>query len=708
MSVPLLGFFSGPNEVSISELTNSQADLLVSLAGHVDGSALNRTVLPARAGGATRWYGFSSSGAEERLLLEELRSWVGAPIGSRVRQVTSGSPDPLDLHAVAVGGDLRVVVTTISEANRQQAQVALRGLSQMWSMLPDRVRKPDRPVGRVLRDFYQALVAGNRPIAEAALQEVELRGLLSSTNVRFLLVDLIDKLGTSSEMRSEKRLAGLAFLERPPRVTESLARAADELFFEYEGDVAQPDVGRTAIALEECWPGLVRDVAQVASRASARCLAAVESLADSPRSRVIGFLANGPWSNDAFVATVVAQNAAIKVGGQTSAYELLIAGELDQALSQAVGSGDSDDLTVAVFAAYELGTEGAARTVLDALGNTPSSLAENPTVAQRIEALREHLNMREEAENWRDWLRGVGSGDLGRLDRLRDWSTQLSQAPLADPRYVSELTSELFDALNDERRSNVRNALPLIIESLVGDGQLEPQFVATAVLTSQVTLASDAGAAERALVLTLTDQVLECGCTATEYSDLLEALGDHFAVVGSRAAEFIADAVSLIVDGPALAEGARANFYARAVAAATSMIDRVEPVEVLVLQQALAAAGVSLPLPDLPEEDRDERRSAIGVLMIYSLAESAARRAAEWISASNAGIEIRISTDKVNSDRLVASVRASAVVLVHTSKATHAATNAISAAASGGNEIVWVNGRGASSIFRAFLAWRDA
>jgi hypothetical protein len=709
MSQSLTDFFSGPNEIGLDELSASQAELLKGLVGQGDETSLRRTVLPARSDGITRWYGFTSSSTDERLLLEELRCWIGAPVGSRLRQVAVDSSDPLDIHALAVSDGRRIVVTTISEDHRDTAQSALRGLSQMWGLLPSRVRAPDRPVGRVLRDFYQALLGGSRPIAEAALEEVTSRGLLSSTNVRFLLVDLISAVGTANEMRSERKLANLSLLVRPPRVTESLSQAADDLFFDWDGVLNEAEIERISTDLESCWPGLVVSTTQVASLTTARCLAAVESLAAAPRRSVLDFLAAGPWSSDEFVATVVADRSTIESIPRDSAHELLVAGELDQALNQALSSGNPDDLTVVVFAACELGTVEAARTALAAIeglaSEVSSALADQPVIGARIETLRQRLEVRQEAGDWCQWLQQLDATEVVRLDVLRDWSTQLSRESMADSAYVDKLTADLFDALNDDRRNNVRNALPLIVESFYVEGVLASQCVSAAVLTVQVTLASDAGAAERSLVLALADQILECGCTAGEYSDLVGALSEHVSVLGSRSADFIADAVSLVVDGPALSNDVRTNFYAVAVSAVASMVDRLDPVEGIVLQRALAAAGVVLNLPEIEAIDPDVSSTATGTVMIYSLAESAARRAAEWIEAANPDVEIKLSSDKVNSDRLAATVRSSAVVLVHTSKATHAATNAISDAASETNEIVWVNGRGASSIFRAFLSW---
>jgi len=73
-----------------------------------------------------------------------------------------------------------------------------------------------------------------------------------------------------------------------------------------------------------------------------------------------------------------------------------------------------------------------------------------------------------------------------------------------------------------------------------------------------------------------------------------------------------------------------------------------------------------------------------------------------------AGIDVRLSHEHVSSDRLVSMVRSVDVVLVQTSKATHAATNAIGSAAQGHTPLVFVAGRGASALLREFVRWLTA
>jgi hypothetical protein len=52
-------------------------------------------------------------------------------------------------------------------------------------------------------------------------------------------------------------------------------------------------------------------------------------------------------------------------------------------------------------------------------------------------------------------------------------------------------------------------------------------------------------------------------------------------------------------------------------------------------------------------------------------------------------------------------VRGADVLLMQVSRATHAATNAIRAALDDPSRLVYVNGRGASAIFRGLIGWMD-
>jgi hypothetical protein len=271
--------------------------------------------------------------------------------------------------------------------------------------------------------------------------------------------------------------------------------------------------------------------------------------------------------------------------------------------------------------------------------------------------------------------------------------------------YVDDLLVELIDALSDWRRPVVRDALPILLASLKQEGRLRPEAVRLSTEIADVVLASGAGAVERALALDIMDAAFECGCTTAEYRQLLGSLGNHFEEIGPRSISFVADAISLVLDASVLDRGARDAFVARGFAAATRALDRLDPDDVLVLRHVFEAAGTSMPDGSATTEATPPRSRSLQVVGIYSLEEAAARRAASWIGGLVDGVDVRLSHEHVNSDRLTSVVRSAQVMLVQTSKATHAATTAISVAALGRTPIVQVNGRGASALLREFVRW---
>ena len=85
--------------------------------------------------------------------------------------------------------------------------------------------------------------------------------------------------------------------------------------------------------------------------------------------------------------------------------------------------------------------------------------------------------------------------------------------------------------------------------------------------------------------------------------------------------------------------------------------------------------------------------------------ESAGKAAANWIENQFVGTKVRTSSQHVNSDSLSSMAKSSDVVIVQTSHAKHAATSAIDEAVKNKDRLVKVDGRGTSSIIRAFLNW---
>jgi hypothetical protein len=666
-----------------------------------------RTVLPARVGGVTRWYGLAPSDREARLLREELRCWLGPPISLRPRDVL-GSSDPVDQAALDLVPGGVVVRVDVVEGWQAEARSNVASLTDTWSLAPDRGLDQPRPVGRVLRQFYEAVLAADRPLAEAALDEVKSRALLNSTNIRFLRVELLSALGQPAELRDDPSLRGISLLARPPAVTEHLAAAADALLVE---PVRRADVStdwvQVAKTLEETWPGLVTHREQVTTQATARCLVLRELLAREPRAWLLTEVGELFPDDPVVIAAMPTRIVPAAPQRSESALELYHDGDYWAALQAAESEGPRRSAaSVALAAAVNIGDSASAVRVLAMLDALPVEDREQLLASSVERAFYEQLLARtSEARvpaSWLDWLGGEWAD---RPDLLAEWAAQWRRTPESFDQHAGLLAVELLDALNDARRGRVRNGLPVFVEWLVQDG-LPPSGVGLAATIFDILLSSEPGRTERQVSLALLEEVLLVGCTSQEYVELLDAVSRQLPLLGPRDAAWLAQCLDLFLlfSSPDLPR--RTALVSDASGIATAWIDRLEPADSAVLHYVFVDAGVAFATtPAGATSHAEQVVQDFRSVGIYSLLEGATRVAADRIRALFPNVEVRTSSGHVNSDSLTALVRGADVMLVQTSHAKHAATQAIDVASSDPTRLVLVHGRGATALVRALLAW---
>ena len=707
----ITAFYQPPNEVDLDVLSEELADLVHHLAVRL--AAGKRSLLPALAEGVTRWYGFAPDPREGRLLAEEVEAWLAPPVGARAVQVGAGG-DAVDDAAGRVAPDGVLLRIDIVKAWRSDARANVRSLLDMWQTAPERGMDVQRPVGRVLRDFYESLGARDRVAAQAAVDEIKSRGLLSAANVKFLRVQLIGTLGSPLEMHDDPELADIAEFRRPPAVTGHLAEAADALFIAprlSDGKASEAAWLEVAVVVEDAWPGLVSHPSQVSSAAAARCLALSESLTAEPRRVVYETLA-AEWSADPVVAAVLARlRRDASVAAQATIVEFCQRGEFESVLDVADEMPlDGADAVSVLHAAFNLGdAQSAARAV--ALVDGMDGAARQQLLSQAVERnLYQQLVDTNAGQHvprdWHDWLTGDWPD---RPDVLSEWAAGWHRATVLDDGWADGMVLALMDALAGERRGRTRNGLPILVEWLCDPDGLSPGAVGPAVTVLDVMLEGDGGRSERRAGLRLAEEILRVGCSAGEFAEVAAALHGVLSGLGSREADWLIEALDVLLFSTVPDEEPRRNLLAAAHGAAVQWIDRLTGTQAILLAKLFTAAGLDFPVPPsdlLSGEDRRRQRPFRRV-GIYSLAESAAKRARQWIEEQWPDTNVTLAHEHVNSDRLEAMARNCDVIAVQTSHAKHAAVAALEAAAGPGGKLLRVNGRGATSLFRALVERAD-
>jgi hypothetical protein len=693
-------FFNPPNELSLGTLNGAPGELVTRLIALAERGS--RTLLPSRLGSVTRWYGMAPNSREERMLREEFRSWLGPPLTNAV--VTVGNPrDDMDRAALANFDGWRILSADVNDSWQNAARDSVTVLLDVWSLAPERSVDAPRPVGRVLRQFYEALLGTSREDAEAALTELRARALMNATNLRFLRLHMLSELASPQALRDDPQMQGLTLLARPPAVTERLAAAADALVIHpaVDANLAFEAIGRD---LERIWPGLVTERHQVTTASTARCFALVEIAMPSPRGPLLSDVANlfpddpllrgvaARWGTPPQPAAVVTALAHYHRGE----YDLaLTAAERDTAGRQTVG--------VALAAAVNLTTGEAASRALALFANLDARdqdhLEQNAVEAVVLEKLRAVTSGSRTPTGWLDWLQGDWAD---RPDLLEDWAHGWA-SPCSDGNEpAGELAVELLGALNDARRGRVRNGLPVFVNALL-DVDLTASGVSLAVTLFDILLSSEPGRIERQASLAMLDEILRVGISTKEHDEILNAIDEQLQLLGPRDASWLVQVVDLLALHSSPQVDRREATLALACSTALAWRDRLDVLDAKLLSYLFPEAGFdATPSPAERDAPTERRPTTVG---IYSLLESATRQATVWIRAKWPEVEIRTSSDHVNSDALTAMARGVDVFLVQTSHAKHAATQAIEAAIGDRSRLVLVNGRGASSLVRALLQW---
>jgi hypothetical protein len=180
------------------------------------------TVLPRWREGGVDWYGIAFSERQLRRLSEELIAFVGSTYSTfRGQRVQLNLEDPVELAVYEFTGG--AVVKLCGQATEVWA--ALERMRRVSERRVKRVADIPRPTGRVLRDFYMALQAGDRISAENSLQYLVDQHRLDALNLLFLRVQLLAELEQWSELLTLPELGNLLQVRRPFAVTQALLKA---------------------------------------------------------------------------------------------------------------------------------------------------------------------------------------------------------------------------------------------------------------------------------------------------------------------------------------------------------------------------------------------------------------------------------------------------------------------------------------------------
>ena len=128
--------------------------------------------------------------------------------------------------------------------------------------------------------------------------------------------------------------------------------------------------------------------------------------------------------------------------------------------------------------------------------------------------------------------------------------------------------------------------------------------------------------------------------------------------------------------------------------------------QILLIKEFHTPPGWINQLESIPDDKNTKLREAISdkevkTIAIYSLTESASKRASDIIKKMIPKINVKISNDKVGNPRLEVWAKTADIFIIAASSAKHAATEFITNNRPKEKTTLWSKGKGSTTIFRA-------
>lgn len=725
----LLQIFFGPGNNISREEVEKKAPFLLEPALEEEPGAL---ILPRKMDeGETLWYLLALDDKKIRAISDLVNSFLGRNYTDFQEEIDSIPRDDflLKINNITRGH------TYVFRGDRNIIFPRLKLLYGALSRQPVLTRETIRPVGRVLRDFYFAVQAGNREMAENHLRYLRDNALLEATNLKFLKVYMLSGLGEWKELMSMPHLEDIIQVRKPAGVTAILIQAVyqTELFpLEEKGDLdemvsyfkkqVQPRFGmlfslRTGLKI----PQVIKAFMLYAAASEPQNQFLRDNLMQS---------SGLPKQDKKFIERLgklipptleqVEENYGIR------AVESLTEGDLEKAYTLALKAPEGiQKAKVLLECAYEMQT-----------------IESESQCVQSIQALA-----REEREkflsfrrNREFWIHIAGTADidielmavpkdwvewLDRLNLVGKWKKGLQHAQLLEEETsVDELihnwgVEKIISCLNYSRSFEAEQELNLALPHLMKFFQRDEQWPRLQLkdvyenIRVLLTLNAEGNDSVLACYTVICEALMELGMDVNAYRTMLSDTWDIWqSILSPHRLDWILDYCDILFIFQCPDTSSRENFIMNFTGRLEELSRRMEENQWVLLELVLTDVGKKDYFEQLYQRqvssagERQEEKLLEEFLQgkfiaIYTLTQRVGSRVKETLEKLCPGVKVEVSNDKVGTDKLKNMSKNADYFLISWLSAKHAATEFINAHRPANLPTEYAKGKGSASILRA-------
>lgn len=637
---------------------------------------------------------------------------------------------------------LKVTITGWRSGKAYRARAdTVRERLEMWLQVrarqPANVREEAELLADLIYRFEDALRLGRLELAEDHLRMMEHAGGLSTTNLSGLEFLLLEAHNAWDDIWRKGSYDRLIEAGPPRRVSQAMLRAAYNakvVRYQRAGDAAGALRVYTAEVAPRCSPLLGSAKGLVAGEALTLRLLRELTRSDPAWARIESTQADALRAHvdEAWIEALI--QAADIVSPEVGSEDLDVfervgrefgLNNLDVAWSVAWASDASPRRSTWLLRlADEADSVTWAHEALESVADLGSLSADAFLVRLRDRVRRRFVpESGAEAEDgvpsgWMDWARclgrskrftaGVSLAEEGRIE----W--RIEEAADPDWREFAGVLGGVSEANEPILRRSVPHILSALGDSpagLEGLGEVYGQLL-------DVVLVDRApGDTFFPTLGDLLDRRLSFGTDTVTYDRIL---GDIYGCAGQWIAPVtipdVLDLVDLLFFRVCPAVEVRLAFVTKVLGACLGHMGRLSPPILALLSELVRSVGwaedpFDARLKELADADPSEAITAADVLdgltlALYSLDQSALRRAKAAIKRLNPTVTVKLYSDKVASDSLLAAAKNAALFVVTHKSAKHSATEAIEAVRTG--PLRYAQGKGSSSIVRAVWEWAES
>ncbi len=733
-------FFSGRNGLHWDAIVNRSAPSLWleqvdpwmnAFAAQGEGTAI---VLPVFDGdGPCQWYGMTTDARSAAMLAQELTAAVGPSYSDFQGQPFSAlSGDPIEAALVKRFGRFVFRMMPNQPTDRHHIAHALQlylSLRRHRPAIPDRTQ---RPFGRIRADFDRALLVGNEDDAQKLREELIGTGRLNAEQQKYLEIRLLAGLGRQRQLAHDYTLIrSILELSPPPQV---LADIFGALYATYIAPVeANPDLQATIAVFRkhilQAFGPLFRERKGLRSLQALKAFLLFELAQAQPDiTRLDDIVANYPvdgpdremvlrWRSTVVAVAPVPQSVDVR----ESASKAIGDENYEAALKLCFTAlPEAFAYSGLIRCAVELEDTEISSRVLEAIAAAPDSVRSAWTKRDlaRLQQLQEMPALaapRIRPENdWLSWVEYVQAGNCDRPpiqildDAIARWSVE---AYATNPQVCRQLADKIGNA-SGEAEQVFRNAFAHLAEFFV-DKQTQsvrsfnPIYL---MLIRAVAWNGAVSANELELASGLMQALIDAGPVTQDYTEALDAYAEILSANDAPSnIDWALNAAEMLALSASPDKEARLRFFLAVVNMARKHAHRLNAVQRAMLP--LLARDYACPdlldaFPtaqetDTPEENAKHKRFA-GLIGIYTLTETAAIRARQFLRNLLPNARVEINSDMASTDRLKHLASSSDIFVFAWKSSKHQAYYAAKDAR-GERETLLPLGKGSASILECVL-----